>query len=120
MPTNAINHRGGPVAEVFDDAAFWPCGRWCVSAWSRSLLPCLVVLKLKDWKPPASAEESMTSTPYSLWFFLYSMTATTRIATAMIPAPRPEYRATSLEPSMSEAHEKRRDLVNCHMRVSNG
>lgn len=71
---------------------------------SQSLSPCLVVLKLNDWKPPASAEESMTSTPYSLWFFLYSMTATTRIATAMMPAPRPEYRATSLEPSMPEAH----------------
>ena len=111
MQTNAINQRG------------WPCcwGLWwhrllalwllvCVSvelmglSLSLSLSPCLVVLKLNDWKPPASAEESMTSTPYSLWFFLYSMTATTRIATAMMPAPRPEYRATSLEPSMPEAH----------------
>lgn len=59
-------------------------------SWRRPLSPCLVFLKLKDWKPPASAEESMTSTPYSLWFFLYSMTTTTRIATPMIPAARPE------------------------------
>jgi len=105
LRANAINHRHGPVAEGIDDAAFFGLAvlggvELIARSLSLSLLPCLVVLKLKDWKPPVSAEESMTSTPYSLWFFLYSMTATTRIATAMMPAPRPEYRATSLELSI--------------------
>lgn len=32
--------------------------------------PCRTVLKLNVWKPPVRAEESITSTPYSLWLLL--------------------------------------------------
>lgn len=66
----------------------------------QGLSPCLVDLKLKDWKPPAMAEESMTSTPYWLWFRRYSISATAKMVTATAPAAaRPEYSATSPEPS---------------------
>lgn len=73
-----------------------PLRRWRVGfcsysfdfAGSRS--PWRDDLKLKDWKPPVRAEESMTSTPYSLWLFRYSVTATTSKTTVTTPAARPE------------------------------
>lgn len=58
--------------------------------------PWREVLKLKDWKPPVRAEESMTSTPYSLWLLRYRVTATIRSTTVTTPAASPEYKATSL------------------------
>lgn len=67
MQTNAINHL---VALSERSVMMLPFGLVvavsCQHAVEGTLLPCLVFLKLKDWKPPVSAEESITSTPYSL------------------------------------------------------
>lgn len=77
----------------------WVIHALCWSCCFRS--PCLALLKLKDWNPPVSADESMTSTPYSLWFRRYSVTAMTSTTTVTTPAARPEYSATSLLLSIS-------------------
>lgn len=60
MPTNTINHDPGPVVASLMTLPF---GLAVLRCQHGALLPCLAVLKLKDWNPPASAEESMTSTP---------------------------------------------------------
>lgn len=63
MSTNAINHDPGPVVTSLMTLPFGLAVLRCQHGANGALLPCLAVLKLKDWNPPASAEESMTSTP---------------------------------------------------------